>query len=145
MHLLNMFSLKTINKIVQSGNIAHPLTLRICPFECFQWVYILIVFMNCWCTIYFVFVSCIVRSYFFSCVRLIKLTNETNDTRNERANYTNETQTSGIRKTNERCTQTKRTKNANDTKYLYKWLLNRADNMVMLYCILSSYAWLYIV
>ena len=42
-----MFSLKTINKIVQSGNIAHPLTLRICPFECFQWVYILIVLMNC--------------------------------------------------------------------------------------------------
>ena len=42
MHLLNMFSLKTINKIVQSDNIVHPLTLRICPFECFQWVYSII-------------------------------------------------------------------------------------------------------
>ena len=42
MHLLNMFSLKTINKIVQSGSIAHPLTLRICPFESFQWVYSII-------------------------------------------------------------------------------------------------------
>jgi len=50
--------------------------------------------------------------------RLIKLTNETNDTRNERTNYTNETQTNGKRKTNERYTQTKRTKKANDTKYL---------------------------
>ena len=37
MHLLNMFSLKTINKIIQSGNIAHPLTLRIFPFEWFQY------------------------------------------------------------------------------------------------------------
>ena len=42
-----MFSLKTINKIVQSDNIAHLLTLHICQFEYFQWVYILIVFMNC--------------------------------------------------------------------------------------------------
>jgi hypothetical protein len=32
MHLLNMLSLKTINKIVQSGNIAHPLTLLIVRF-----------------------------------------------------------------------------------------------------------------
>ena len=32
-----MFSLETINKIVQSGNIAHPLTFRICPFEWFQY------------------------------------------------------------------------------------------------------------
>ena len=37
---------------------------------------------------------------------------ETNDTRNEQTNYMNETQT------NERYTQTKRMKNANDTKYL---------------------------
>ena len=34
-----MFSLETINKIVQSGNIAHPLTFRICPFEWFQSAY----------------------------------------------------------------------------------------------------------
>ena len=32
MHLLNMFSLKTINKIVQSGNITHPLALQTKPF-----------------------------------------------------------------------------------------------------------------
>jgi hypothetical protein len=32
------------------------------------------------------FVSCIVRSYFVSCVRLIKPMNETNDTRKERDN-----------------------------------------------------------
>ena len=63
-------------------------------------------------------VSCIVRSYFVSCFRLIKLKNETNDTRNERTNYTNETQMNGKRETNELYTQTKRTKNANDTKYL---------------------------
>jgi hypothetical protein len=108
MHLLNMFSFKTINKIVLSGNIAHPLTLRIMG-----------IYFNC---VYELlkrsFVSCIVRLYFVSCVRLIKLTNETNDTRYERTNYTNETQTNGKRKTSERYTQTKRTKNANDTKYL---------------------------
>ena len=55
MHLLNMFSLKTINKIFQSGRR-------------------------------------------FVCSSRIKLTNETNDTRNERTNYTNETQTNGKRK-----------------------------------------------
>jgi hypothetical protein len=51
------------------------------------------------------FVSCIVHSYFVSCVRLNKLTNETNDTRNERTNYTNKTQSNGKRKTNERKTE----------------------------------------
>ena len=63
-----------------------------------------------WWSVRLLRVSCIVRSYFVSRVRLIKLTNETNDTPNERTNYTNETQTSGIRKTNERYTQTKPTK-----------------------------------
>ena len=116
MHLLNMFSLKTINKIVQSGNIAHPLTLCICPFECFQYI-LMGIYFNCVYELLkrsFVsciirsFVSCIVRSNFASCVRLIRLTNETNDTRNERTNYTNEAQ-------NERKTKNEGTIHANET------------------------------
>jgi hypothetical protein len=38
------FSFVSFACIVRS--FLHSLTLRICPFECFQWVYILIVFMN---------------------------------------------------------------------------------------------------
>jgi hypothetical protein len=123
MHLLNMFYFKRINKIFQSGNITHPLTLRICPFECFQCVLVRS-FRSSFiaCIIRFVyrsfcatFVSCIVRlvhcSFRSSVYAHIQLFSE-------RTNYTNETQTSEKRKTNERYTQTKRTKNANDTKYL---------------------------
>jgi hypothetical protein len=93
--LLIMFSLKTINKIVQSGNITHPLTLHICGYVHLNasngyifWLCLWIVNAQ-----FILFLSCIVRSYFVSCVRLIKLTNETSDTRNERTNYTNEAQT----------------------------------------------------
>jgi hypothetical protein len=41
-----------------------------------------------------------------------------NDARNERTNYTNETQANEKPKTNAQYTQTKRKKNASDTKYL---------------------------
>jgi hypothetical protein len=56
------------------------------------------------------FVSCIVRSYFVSCVRLIKLTNETSDTRNER--YTKRT----IHEANEPNTRTKRKRMENEKR-----------------------------
>jgi hypothetical protein len=41
-----------------------------------------------------------------------------NNERNKQTNCTKEAQTNGKRKKNERCTQTKRMKNANDTKYM---------------------------
>ena len=56
---------------------------------------------------------CIVRSYYASCVRLIKLTNETNDTRNER--YTKRTSQLHKRSANERKTKNGRTIHANET------------------------------
>ena len=50
------------------------------------------------------FVSCIVCSYFVSCIRLIKLTNETKEsiTRTKRKQTENEKQMSDTRKRNER-------------------------------------------
>ena len=54
------------------------------------------------------FVSCIVRSYFISCIRLIKLTN---DTQNKRTNYMNETQTNKKR-TNDTCKRNERKRQA---------------------------------
>ena len=59
------------------------------------------------------FVSCVVRSYFVSCVRVIKLTSETNNARNER--YTKRTNQLHERNANERKTKNERTIHANET------------------------------
>ena len=68
------------------------------------------------------FVSCIVRSYFVSCVRLIKLTNETNDTRNER--YTKRTNQLHERSANERTIHANET---NEKRKRYEISVNLND------------------